>query len=255
MRSFLICSQKIIASFNYKVHDKALPWTTTLKSLSWSPASLVATHWNRAVSETWARETTSRRPLAATRNPSPCLTGFPSLYHLQFAIWILLLIINDSAYMSACVYVCLQAHRRRRSYVITGAGAPVAWHSSSRGLLIITVLSVTSSPPSIKGGTRREKMICVILKLYFHIIKTEKKHISVNWRQLIPSWWFSNNFSIIPLFLLQIISVSEKISKNEDFKYKILWMGPLLALKCIELNSLVFVKRYASIAVTEKWQV
>lgn len=64
-------------------HFDILPWTTTLKSLSWSPASFVATHWKRAVSETWARETTSRRPLAATRNPSPCLTGFPSLYHLE----------------------------------------------------------------------------------------------------------------------------------------------------------------------------
>lgn len=59
-----------------------LPWTTTLKSLWWFPASLVATHWKCAVSETWARETTSRRPLAAIRKPCPCLSGFPFLNHL-----------------------------------------------------------------------------------------------------------------------------------------------------------------------------
>lgn len=81
-------------------HFNILPWTTTLKSLSWSPASLVATHWNRAVSETWARETTSCRPLAATRNPLPCLTGVPSLYHLE---------INSfySEYVCAHVYLYL----------------------------------------------------------------------------------------------------------------------------------------------------
>lgn len=45
---------------------------------------------------------------------------------------------------------------KKSSYVIVGAGVPVAWHSSSSGVLIITVLRVTSSPPSIKGGTRRK---------------------------------------------------------------------------------------------------
>lgn len=60
-----------------------LPWTTTLKSLWWFPASLVATHWKCAVSESWARETTSRRPLAAIRKPCPCLSGFPFLNHLS----------------------------------------------------------------------------------------------------------------------------------------------------------------------------
>lgn len=53
-----------------------------MKSLSWSPASLEATHWKRDVSETWARETISRRLLADTRRPSPCRTALPSLYHL-----------------------------------------------------------------------------------------------------------------------------------------------------------------------------
>lgn len=49
---------------------------------------------------------------------------------------------------------------------MTGAGVPVAWHSSSRGLLIITVLSVTSSAPSMTGGTRSGKI---------------KKNILIHW--------------------------------------------------------------------------
>lgn len=68
--------------FNFKVSFFVLPWTTTLKSLLWFPASLVATHWKRAVSETWAREMTRRRPPAAIHNPSPCRNSFPSLCHL-----------------------------------------------------------------------------------------------------------------------------------------------------------------------------
>lgn len=126
-----------------------LPWTTTLKSLSWSPASLVATHWKRAVSDTWARDTISRRPLATTRNPSPCLTGFPSLNHLEnYSFY--------DEYVCVCMYICLCTWMRCRSYVMTGTGVPVASHSSSKGLLSITVLSVTSSAPSMKGGTERE---------------------------------------------------------------------------------------------------
>lgn len=45
----------------------------------------------------------------------------------------------------------------------TGAGVPVAWHSSSKGLLTITVLCVMRSAPSIKGGTRREKYFTMSL--------------------------------------------------------------------------------------------
>lgn len=56
-----------------------LPWTATLKSLSCCPASFVATHWNSAVSETWAREMTR---LAKILTPSPCFTGSLSFSHL-----------------------------------------------------------------------------------------------------------------------------------------------------------------------------
>lgn len=82
-----------------------LPWTTTLKSLSWSPASLEATHWKRAVSETWARETISRRPLADTRRPSPRRTALPSLYHLCQR--------NVSVRVQATLHVFVSALERR----------------------------------------------------------------------------------------------------------------------------------------------
>lgn len=156
-------------------HFNILPWTTTLKSLSWSPASLVATHWNRAVSETWARETTSRRLLAATRNPSPCLTGFPSLYHLEEGI----VFYSEYVCVCMCIHICLSVHMRWRSHVMTGAGVPVAWHSSSKGLLIITVLSVTSSAPSMKGGTGMER----ITSLWSFV--------------LFPCIWLWNNHNIL----------------------------------------------------------
>lgn len=55
------------------------------------------------------------------------------------------------------LYFYLLVWMRRGSYVMTGAGVPVAWHSSSSGLLIMTVLSVTSSAPSMKGGTTSVK--------------------------------------------------------------------------------------------------
>lgn len=135
-----------------------LPWTTTLKSLSSSPASLAATHWNRAVSETCARETISRRPLSATRIPSPWLTAFPSLYHLER---------KKGFTVNVCDHVCLFLSVAESSYVMTGAGVPVAWHSSSKGLLIITVVSVMSSAPSMKGGTRVEKVNRSFAVLYY----------------------------------------------------------------------------------------
>lgn len=96
-------------------HFNILPWTTTLKSLSWSPASLVATHWKRAVSDTWGRETTSRRPLAATLNPSPCLTGFPSLYHLE----------NNHFTVNMCV--CMHACVFESVYLYAWDGDPTWW--------------------------------------------------------------------------------------------------------------------------------
>lgn len=61
-----------------------LPWTVTLKSLSCSPASFVATHWNSAVSETCARVMTRRWPFAKILTPSPCLTGLLSFSHLKW---------------------------------------------------------------------------------------------------------------------------------------------------------------------------
>lgn len=73
----------IILYFDLK---KLLPCTATLKFFSWSPPSLVATHWNRPVSDTWARGIISRQPLAASRSPSLCLTNCPSLYHLRMEI-------------------------------------------------------------------------------------------------------------------------------------------------------------------------
>lgn len=57
-----------------------------------------------------------------------------------------------------CMRVCFGLkHVRMTPYVMTGAGVPVDSHSSSTGLLIKTVRPVTSSAPSMKGGTERGK--------------------------------------------------------------------------------------------------
>ena len=163
---------------NDSIDWNVLPCTTTLKSRSCSPAAFVATHWNRAASESWARDTISRRPLVATRKPSLCLTGFPSLYHLENYKFC-----TESVCALMCVYLCVCM--RCRSYVMTGGGVPVASHSSSKGLLSITVLSVTSSAPSRKGGTGRGNIsksaimettinTCSILKWIVFRLKTHK---------------------------------------------------------------------------------
>lgn len=122
-----------------------------MKSLWLSPASLTATHWKRAVSETWARETSSRWPLAATRSPSPWLIGFPSLYHLEMKqVWQWCIV---CMHKSTAAVLSMQPPSQQVTHVTTGAGVPVAWHSSSKGPLIITVLCVITSAPSMKGGT------------------------------------------------------------------------------------------------------
>lgn len=49
------------------------------------------------------------------------------------------------------LYMCVCA------YVMVGGGVPVAWHSSSRTLLTMTVISVILSAPSTAGGTETQE--------------------------------------------------------------------------------------------------
>lgn len=67
--------------------------------------------------------------------------------------------------VNLCVCVCLFCG----SYVMTGGGVPVASHSSSRGVLRITLTFVTSSAPSTKGGTKRAEFILLTSVLCVNI--------------------------------------------------------------------------------------
>lgn len=51
------------------------------------------------------------------------------------------------------------------AYVMVCGGVPVAWHSSSRMLLMMTVACVILSAPSTVGGTEKEKIISNQLNL------------------------------------------------------------------------------------------
>lgn len=95
--------------------------------------------------------------LCARNNQPPTVGWHPQAFTLPdcFTIFIPPMWKNKNVLQSECVLysMFLSVHEGWDLYLIIGAGVPVAWHSSSRGLSMITVLSVTSSAPSMKGGT------------------------------------------------------------------------------------------------------
>lgn len=95
----------------------------------------------------------NKQPLAVGRRPQP-LTLLNS-----FSVFIPPGNKTGFEWVFKCTSDCFS---KWTTHVTTGVGVPVARHSISKGLLIITVLCVITSAPSMKGGTRTEKKYFIL---------------------------------------------------------------------------------------------